>query len=89
MTLAKPILGEFLPEYKKENDEDAIEVKGFEGLTRSGKVKNVRLFLLLAIGILGLSVGLSLLLHGGTAAITIILSVTTLGIVLSFVKENK
>jgi len=88
MTLAKPLLGRFLPKYQPINtDEETNEEDTFRKLTPPQKAKNFSLFFGLALAILGVSIGLSILLNGSMEAITIILTVTTLGIALSFVKK--
>ena len=88
MTLAKPILGRFLPKYESTNsDEEENEKATFKTLANKQKAKNLSVFLGLALAILGASIGLSILLNGSMEAITIILTVTTLGVVLSFVKK--
>jgi len=88
MTMAKPTLGWLLPKYESTNSREEVEgATTFNTLSNNQKAINIMLFLGLALGILGLSIGLSILLHDSTQAITIILTVTTFGIGLSFFKK--
>jgi len=85
MTLAKPLLGRFLPKYQQPKDLGAnAQDNAFSRLPLSQKIINLSLFLGLAVLILAASVGLSMAFFGSMKAVLIILTVTTLGVVLSF-----
>jgi uncharacterized membrane protein len=88
MTLAKPLLGRFLPRYHANDQQsDNESSSSFGDLRLLQKMATVGLFVCLAALILAASVGLSLALFGEMKAVVIILTVTTLGIALSFNKR--
>lgn len=88
MTIAKPLLSKFLPKYINPNTEEEVEDSNtFANLEISWKLKNILLFLATAIIILGIAVGISIILYDSLKAVIIILTVTTIGIALSFVPK--
>lgn len=84
MTLAKPLLGRFLPKFSPADQEETSDA--IPQQTAKEKIYSFGIFLGLAVLIVGASVGASILLFGGMKAVVIILLVTTLGVALSFVK---
>lgn len=88
MTLAKPLLGRILTNHQEgdTNGETGDKIK-FTSLDRNNRIINVLFFLLLALVTLGISIGTSMALTEEMQAIIIILTVTTIGIALSFVKK--
>lgn len=88
MTVAKPLLSKFLPKYSNPNEDVEIDDRlSFIHLSVKSKVLNILIFLGVAIVILGIAVGISLELYGSMKAVVIILTVTTIGIALSFVPK--
>ncbi len=88
MTLAKPLLGRFLPKHESSDTHKGEEkAANFEMLSNNQRAKNLTILLGLAIAVLGASFGLSKFMHNSVEAITIILTVTTLGIGLSFYEK--
>jgi len=87
MTLAKPLLGRFLPKYQAVDIHAQEESASFGQLALHQKITSIALFFGLAVLILGASVGISMALFGGMKAVVIILTVTTLGVGLSFKKR--
>ena len=84
MTLAKPILGRILPAFKGEKGGQGVEAETYSNLDLRNRWKNILMFLLIAMTLLGVAVGLTILLTGKMEVIIIILTVTTGGIILSF-----
>lgn len=88
MTVAKPLLSKFLPKYINPNTEDDFEESNtFSNLSISEKVKNILLFFAMAVLILGIAVGISIALFDSMKAVVIILTVTSIGIGLSFIPK--
>lgn len=94
ITIAKPIFSKFLIAYKE--PEELQEHKGFDHLSDDSaqaysSLVNVRLLpktvlaLLFSIVIVGLSLGISKLFSGAMAQAVIIIAITTLGVLASFI----
>lgn len=88
---AKPLLSRFLPAFKLEGVEtdDYLEGKEdkFRSLSLGDKVLKTAMALGMALVILGVAAGLSMLIAGELAVGLVILTVTTLGIACSFVNK--
>ena len=87
MTVAKRILGIFLPIKRKLQSNEAGQKNEQASTERSGGLIHVLTGLALAALLVGISVGVSFLIQGEMAEPIIILGITTLGIAASFVRK--
>lgn len=89
VTLGKTVFGSFLPSYPIKKDQEVVKTDGiFEDYSGIFKPKKL-VPLLLAIGVaflvVGVSIGLSLLVSGKMNIVIIILTLTTLGLLVSMI----
>jgi len=93
ITFAKPFFDLFLPKFKGYNDKIngndnnktiGDDTDGFNKLSRKQKIKNILITLGLSFIILGIAAGLSFLLTGKLTEVIVILTITTVGIIVSF-----
>ncbi|HLN52643.1 MAG TPA: DUF819 family protein [Lentimicrobium sp.] len=92
ITLGKKVFGLILPAYKKDNERnadinDTNEINPLLKFSLKRKFAEVKKSIAIAIPIVGVIVGLSLLLFNKMESTLIILGITTLGIVFSFNKK--
>ncbi len=94
ITIAKPIFSKFLPAFKE--PKEINEHQGFDHLSDDSAnayrvlaklrlLPKTLLALLLSVAIVGLSVGISKLFAGAMAQAVIIIAITTLGVLASFI----
>jgi len=91
MSIAKPLLLKILPPFSDTvddsgNDNNFHRDPGSSETTTMQRMLNYGPPLLISLAALGASIGISLLLYGEIMEITVILSVTTIGIGLSFIR---
>lgn len=91
ISIAKPLLSRFLGDATKEEsaidqDEIALE-KTFSAELTSLKIKHISLGLLAALIVLGISAGIAILIFGEMKSMAVILGISTLGILSSFIKK--
>ena len=92
ITFAKPFFRLFLPKFNGYNDNknnsgkeiSTSDNEGFSSLSRSNKIKNVLITLGLSFLVLGIAAAISFLLTGKLTEIIVILTITTVGIIVSF-----
>lgn len=89
MTIAHKMLLKVMPAYEKTDtkEEMELETKKYTDLQPILKVKNHALSILLALAFLGISIGLSFAVSGSITVVVVMLTITTLGIVGSFINR--